>query len=312
MSQKRNHHIIPKFYLKGFRSNPLEDNPKIWVYEKNQSKSFFDGKNEKLQNPKHLTTEKVARRRDFYAFQEKDGSKNYQKYEDILEQDFEKPNNTVLDKIRSFQIIEDEDKEKFSRYITSMIMRGRSGQRIFFQSKMELREQNLEKLKKQNLSEAETKRKQEEFVTKQEKEAKGEREIKRKIEIAEKYADHICSLNWYFFLAPTPYKFIASDRPVLYNKLLDLETWLLFPISSDVCLLAMKTPYIKHRNWKDKGNGYWEIDDSNFENLREILVYSAVIELYFCKKVKWLVDFINNKLSKPELFDMTLSQILKP
>lgn len=308
MSEKRNHHVIPKLYLKGFSPDLHEANPKVWVYEK--GKPFFDGKNQKLENPRLRTTTKVASRKDFYAFEEIDGSKNYQKYEDILEQNFEKPNDSVLEKIRSFQAIEYEDKEKFSRYITSMILRGKQGQRVFSQAEVALRPEKRNELEKRKLADHEIKDRMEIFVKEQEKEAKGEREIKRKIEIAEKYAGYVCGLNWYFFIAPSRCKFITGDRPVLYNNFLNLGTWLIFPISSDVCLVAMSTPYSKHTNWKDKGNGYWEIDGNNFENLREIIVSSAIFELYFYKKAKWLVAFTNRRLDI-RLSRLTISQILK-
>jgi hypothetical protein len=86
---KRNHHLQPNFYLKGFCSDPDEKNPKVWVYEK--GKPFDDDKNQKLQNPKHLTTVKAARKRDFYAFVKEDGTKDYEKYENLLRDDFEEP-----------------------------------------------------------------------------------------------------------------------------------------------------------------------------------------------------------------------------
>lgn len=308
MSKKRNHHIIPKLYLKGFSPDSNEASPKVWVYEK--GKQFFEGTNQKLENPKLRTTTRVAFRKDFYAFEKEDGSKDYQKYEDILEQDFEKPNDIVLEKIRNFQLIDDKDKEKFSRYITSMILRGRTGQWVHSQAKAALLLEKQRELREQKLGESEIKKKLEIFVSEQEKESKGESKIKNLLEIAEKYAYYLYGLNWYFLTAPNLYKFITSDRPVLYNNFLNATTWLIFPISSDVCLMAMASTYSKHKNWKDKGNGYWEIDSINFESLRELIVYSSVIELYYYKKAEWLVEFINKRLSI-NLSNLTISQTLK-
>jgi hypothetical protein len=117
---KHRNHIQPKFYLKGFAaesSNPYQRVPDIWVYKKGEP--YVRG-----QNPYLDSINNVGYGEDFYAFQDSDGKTDFNKYENLLMKNFEQPANPVIEKIRKFEEIDENEKIILSNYIASMILRG--------------------------------------------------------------------------------------------------------------------------------------------------------------------------------------------
>jgi hypothetical protein len=72
MNTPRAHHYVPQFYLQGFTDMTRAKKPVLWVYEK--------------QKPtRRSTPTESGHQRDFYAFQDKDGTKNFE-VENLLSQ----------------------------------------------------------------------------------------------------------------------------------------------------------------------------------------------------------------------------------
>ena len=291
---KRNHHTEPNFYLKGFHSDSDEGNPKIWVYEK--GKPFYEGKTEQLQNPKHRTTKVTAVERDVYSFTKEDGAKDYEKYENLLRDNFEEPAKPMLEKLRRFEMIDDGEKKVFSRYITSMKMRGNFGKQLFYNVSHRILIDEQNNLRSQGIDEKEIEKISIESVENRKKEKDGERDKKRMIELSDK-SDFVCRLNWIFLLAPNSYEFMTSDNPVYWEELNSQRARLLFPIASKICLLATSQPYPKHKSWKVRENGFVEIDSAAIEGIREKIVREARFKVYFSRKAEWLVRFVNSRLN---------------
>lgn len=307
---KRNHHLQPNFYLKGFLSNPDEKNPKVWVYEK--GKPFYDGKTEQLQNPKHFTTEKAARKKDFYAFENENGAKNYEKYENLLRDNFEEPAKPIIEKIKRFEEINKDDKKILFKYIASMVTRGNwwknTSEQIYEmvepETKAGIEAVTLEIVKiakeqgDERFSDASKVREifQKRIFGETEKRKRGEYEKTSMIQYAERFAKELLpDLYPRFLTAPIGMPFLTSDNPVCYTSFANVEVQLIFPISSKICFLATRKNKLDDRKWKNNGKGFWQIDDKTSESIRDFIVRKAINEVYYSKKAEWLVEFINKR-----------------
>ena len=290
---KRNHHLQPNFYLKGFRSDPDEKNPKVWVYEK--GKPFYDGKTEQFQNPRHLTTEKAARKKDFYAFVKEDGIKEYEKYENLLRDNFEEPAKPVLEKLRRFEIIDDKEKEIFSLYVASMITRTESAKNIYLKT-VEEKASSMNEDYQKTLKKEENKIKITEIITSSKEDLKhGEFFPKSIIRMAENISDRFINRMYRrFLIAPDNMPFLTSDKPVFYTKLDEIRSEVIFPISSKVMFSASWIDFT-NKYWKKEENEFWQVNDETVVRKRKCIVSNAIKEVYFSKKTKWLVEFVNKR-----------------
>lgn len=277
---KRNHHLQPNFYLKGFCSNPDEKNPKVWVYERD--KPFYDGKTEQLQNPKHRTTEKVARKRDFYATVREDGTKDYEKYEDLLRDNFEEPAKPIIEKIKKFEAIDEDEKSVLARYVASMITRGEHGKFISEHS-MELAiKQNFDA--NPNLPGSVLREAENQILKLKESGEIFKEQIISKALLIESY---IVKMNWKFYTAPKNLEYFTSDNPVFSSQLSKEDGEVIFPVSSNVSLYCSRQ--------KTQDRIYENASDYIVEKTRDIIARICISEVYFSQKREWLVKFINNR-----------------
>ncbi len=281
------HHQVPQHYLKGFGVKPSYQYASIndiWVYTKGGV------------TPKLEAINDTAFVEDFYKFEREDGEIDYNTYEKFFNNSFESPTIPILNKIRNKQAISNEEKKKLSRYICLMMIRGKFGQKTFFDARINVRIELKENLEKQGCSKDEIVDGIKRLIVIQEEEIKSERDNIRRKEIAEKYADIIHNLNWQFLLAPNSFEFMTCDNPVSWKELDTKQAWLLFPISPQVCLLASFTSCSKHDNWNEV-DGFWKIDNTAFERICDKIVRRAMFEVYFSKKAEWMVNFVNNRLN---------------
>lgn len=290
MSAKRYHHKQPNFYLKGFKSSD-EGNPKVWVYEK--GKPFYDGKTEQLQNPKHLTTEKAAREKDFYAFEKEDGTKEYDKYEDLLMKEFEQPADSAIEKIRNFEEINSHEKAILSKYVASMRTRGEWWKNTYLERVIPATENDVENWNPQEYS-----RKEIEEARSYSKEmlhtTKDWIHKESIVKIAEKHASEFNKRNWHFLKSPNQLKFFTGDNPVVFiNNLFSKPSQIIFPFSSEITLIIIQDGYTVPKSWKRLTKNYWEIDQKSVENIRNDIAFVAIKEVYYSQKAEWLVRFIN-------------------
>jgi len=114
------------------------------------------------------------------------------------------------------------------------------------------------------------------------------------IEMADKLIEYLKKMNWRFLVAPKKMKFLTSDKPVYYTKINEYASEVIFPISSEITFLAFwsNSP---NTNWKELKNGFWQIDSKTVEIIRDLIVRSSIKEIYFSRKVEWLVKFVNNR-----------------
>ncbi len=313
MSAKRNHHKQPNFYLKGFKSSD-EGNPKVWVYEK--GKPFYDGKTEQLQNPKHLTTEKAARTRDFYAFENEDGTKEYDKYEDWLMKEFEQPADSVIEKIRRFQKISEAEMQIFLRYVAAMNLRG-----DWWNNKRKYLDLDLEREVKNYVKTLSNVEDQKEWLETMKKALKanecgefGKETIIQGIEDLSGF--YFQRLKWRgFLISNKDISFPTSDNPVISTSFHKENPSLFFPVSSDICFFGMglehasqitfsvkndskDTSTLNLSKWQSYDKEFWLIDVKSAETIRKFIVCSSLKEVYHSQKAEWLVRFISNRIDK--------------
>ena len=93
---KIHNHYVPKFYLKEFTEEPASEI--MFVYQKG-TKDLFRTQVKSIGNEKGLYTDEL---------------------EVVLANDIEKSANPILQKLRNFQPISDDEKLIFSRYMFSM------------------------------------------------------------------------------------------------------------------------------------------------------------------------------------------------
>jgi hypothetical protein len=115
---KRNHHVTPKLYLKGFVIKTGE--PYIWVYER--GRPYNPGDDEIANNPYKDSIKNAGVERDFYADPKEDGTQDFETFENKLEL-LEKPADSTFQKLRARQGINDDEKLTFATYIILMYRR---------------------------------------------------------------------------------------------------------------------------------------------------------------------------------------------
>lgn len=115
---KRNHHFVPKHYLKGFAD--YNDSAFIWVYrpEPRYDPGSVMGKS----NPCRLSLKRAGASRDFYATEGILDPLPPDFWENVLEKR-EQPAQRVLRKLRLGRNISDEEKAILSEYMSLMINR---------------------------------------------------------------------------------------------------------------------------------------------------------------------------------------------
>src|SRR6185295_6805696 len=105
MGQKREHHVIPRLYLKGFAES--EAKPFIWVYTK--GRPFKPGGGTLIKyNPARIPIRKAAAIPYAYSFTNSAGVFDADTYENELER-LEKPSDPIIRKIRNREMISQEE-----------------------------------------------------------------------------------------------------------------------------------------------------------------------------------------------------------
>ena len=292
---KRNHHVLPKLYLKGFVTK--KDEPYIWVYQRNQSYNpggnRYNHRDKTEKNPYLDTISNAGAELDFFADPQKDGSVDFETFENILES-LEKPANTIFQKLRAHQPITVEEKCIFSRYIILMQTRVWAG-----------REQIKESLPKTIADSAPSKDffQKTNFTDTPELRAKWKEKSE---ELGGEPAHHIKMHNriaaiapdsfrvkalqqmtWTFYVAPDNRAFFTGDNPVFIPKNNGLgknNSELSFPISTDVALIA---------SWdRSRKEGFEEAKSQIVKEINHRTV-SRASKIYFSQNYDWVVTMLD-------------------
>ena len=294
---KHRHHKQPQSFLRGFAyagTNNYQKVPDIYVYKKGVK--YEDGINPSLESIKE-----TGYGTDFYAFKKADGTEDFNTYENILMRDFEQPAQAVLEKVRRLEEIDDNERAIFLRYVASMITRGdwwkEVSEKALASSKISVKQEFLDKFKDKiykNYTQEELDKIIEDVADSVRNSERGNEGMIRK---AKDLTEILKKMNWRFLIAPENLPFLTSDKPVYYFNLDKPESELIFPVSSKITLSLSWKEIISAKKWKKRSKGIWETDHKTVALVRDLICSTAINEVYFCNKVKWLVEFINNRNS---------------
>ncbi|WP_186314446.1 DUF4238 domain-containing protein [Bacillus velezensis] len=194
--EKRNHHYISQFYLKGFldeRVIPPRE-PSLWVYDKY------------LKKLKQKGTKNVANINGYYDLKLITGDITTE-VEEFFAKKIETPSAIILKKILNQTLLSDEERIQFSHFIYFSLSRVPN-----FLNYMTWLHRNTERLKSLFDVSAEIKEIVEETISAEELTT-----LELMIESSKIFVPFIYNMNWQFHIAPQHKYFLTSDNPVILN-----------------------------------------------------------------------------------------------
>ena len=240
---KRNHHVLPRLFLKGFSAEGLW----IWRFDR-FSQIYAPGKNEGKHNPVKMSLRSAGMIRDFYAYERRDGTVEFEEFEKELEK-MEKKADAIWPLLCNGLVPSGENKIAFAEYIAHMLRRVpahfEAVQAIWEQKRPEyLSKNNIARLvagaRAMGNVEPNLEQQVEDIL------AKWGSTIPRKAQlgtmgIGPLVPRALSLMGWRLLEAPIGCHFVTSDAPVFFDKARGLKFpagELLFPISSRFALLA--------------------------------------------------------------------------
>ncbi len=268
-------HYIPQYYLRGFSS---PDDDMVWVYEKNGPLKFQS----QVKNIGHET--------NYYSLE----------VETYLANQIERPANAVIKKIRNWEKITKEDKEKLATYMVVMLKR-------VPQSKIRIKErapgvaQKLQDEWDQEISELIKKDPtQAEFLENRRSEIRAnlkkyEKNLPKDFwlllipsERTPNVINVLHQMTWHFLTYKESPVFLTCDNPVFYFTWMGIgkpESEVTFPISSNIVLWA---------TWrKDLAENYSEIKKQAIKEINRRTALNATRFVYHAKDEYWIPKFIS-------------------
>jgi hypothetical protein len=285
---KRNHHVTPKLYLKGFVIK--KDEPFIWVYKRGVP--YNPGDDKTTNNPHKVTIKVAGVERDFYADPKDDGTQDFEAFENKLEL-LEKPADPIFQKIRARQLVTNEEKHVFSGYIIQMYRRVVSGrEKVKKQLATHPYEPSNEFFEKTNLPDTPEMRAELKIIADTMRQKPGfDIQAHNRITAASPDSFMIEALHkmtWSFYLAPAPHAFLTGDNPVFISEHFGLGkniSELSFPISSDIALVASWNKFLKE--------GFSEAPPQFLKELNRRTVGGSSQHVYFSKNPEWVLTMLN-------------------
>jgi hypothetical protein len=288
---KRHHHVLPQLYLKGFTIPG--DEPHLWVYKSGQP--FHPGYGRTTDNPFKQSTRLAGAERDFYADPTPGGGKDFDTFENILES-LEKPSNSIFQKLRTSNEINEEEKTVFAQYVILMMRRVQStrdemNRRVAQPGSYRPTDHLFTKLDVARTPEAEA------YVM----------EAWQRIASTPGYGvqlhnrlaaaspdSFMCAalknMRWIFCVAPAGYFFVTCDNPVWVPKvgLGKSIAELSFPISTSIALVA---------TWNKRSReGFSIASEQIVKAVNRRTIYSAQNNVFASQTAEWIVNNFNRKM----------------
>lgn len=284
---KRQHHIVPRFYLKGFTITPGE--PFIWVYKCGEP--YAPGTGKLTNNPFKSSINSVGSERDYYAIPGQLGRQKYEAFENELEA-LEKSANPVLDKLRCGQTISEAEKDRFATYVVHLSRRvsaGRDSTNSMWPKIAEDYEPPDELYQLKGWPKTPETRMRLKAEVKLITEKPGHAiQMHRGSVLAvpeSLMTEALKMMTWHVFKAPSGQAFLTGDNPVFFDQNVGLASSIgeiSLPISSSLALVA----------------SWWKLTDQQFPEAHPIVVqeinrrtiHNASKQLYFSKCEEWVTD----------------------
>lgn len=256
-----------------------------------RGESYNPGRGKITNNPYKDSIRKITTR-DYYAFPNEDGRKDFESYENFLEK-VEKTADRVLAKLRSKQMPSPTDKKVFSRYLVQMHRRVPSYRKTLTKvaenivSQYELSKDELEKL---GLPDTENTRRKVKAIatgiaTKEGFETRLHLKVIALIENS-RITDVLSKMAWRFFVAPIGHSFLTGDNPLFICRwgLNKPDAEFSIPISSDICLAGTAL---------DCSEGFVPARPLILKELNRRTASNTVKLLFFSKNESWAVALLN-------------------
>lgn len=293
---KHNHHFLPKLYQKGFIE--AEKSPFIWVYER--GKSYNPG-HKRHHNPYRRTIKLVGAEKDHYAFMKRDGTIDFDTYENELEK-LEKPADPIFEKLRQREMITDQEKKTFASYVYLMYKRVPKRKEMFEKNWPDVFQSvSSEVVQLLDFEEARTDNAD---VTRLARISKLRSELEYELEY---YKENVpinteiplislvmesplevpkilSSMTWQFLIAPERYGFITSDDPVFAPDITKPYVEISFPISKDIALVMSRY------NLKQ---GFFITTPAVVTEINRRTASKAQHQVYYSNAEKWIVDLLD-------------------
>jgi hypothetical protein len=303
MQVKRNHHFLPRLYLKGFASET--DPSHIWEYRR--GRDYLPGliKRHKY-NPVLISLGKAGAALGEYACSKPDGTVDFNTYEDALEQ-LEKPANSVFERIRNLQSISNSDREVFAAYMATMTRRVPARKELVkeqFPSVLNTEGKRIIDLLEDAISQVHpsdidrTAMLTERLNTcRQILESYKQNGMPREIELKTivdgqmpRVREAMLRMSWQFFVAPQDRVFVTSDNPVHTFKggvgFSKPYSELTFPVSSRVVLLG---------TYRNVRQGYFPAPSELLKEVNRRVIATAMTYAYSSQKRQWIVTVMKKK-----------------
>jgi hypothetical protein len=293
---KRNHHVIPKLFLQGFAET--ENSSFIWVYEK--GKDYFLRGSKGHHNPRRVSLRKAGAIQDFYSFKTGEGEVDFDTYENELEK-LEKPSDSILRKLRSFDRINVQEKEIFAEYVFLMLKRVEQRRKLledrFPEIYQSVSSSILDPLEWQ-IDVAVLRR---DFVSfmqlsklynrfKHELESRRDTILDSGVLLQSLVMKsplglekRISEMTWQFLVAPPGYGYLTGDNPVFCPGLKHPYAEVSFPISSRVALVM---------TWHDLEEELRIARPAEVIEINRRTIEVAQKQVYYSSAETWVVDLI--------------------
>jgi hypothetical protein len=284
MNVKRHHHTLPRLYLKGF----VETKSQAFIWEYTKGKPFNPG-----HNPRRKSIGRPCATKDYYAYRHDTGDVDFDVIENLLE-DFEKPANSVFEKIRSLQWITEEEKATFSFYVIQMHRRV-PRYREELAGLLPEAAASLEPEVRRRFCLPDSKETTEFFNGIFERIKTPKYETRVHLDVlgntrSSLLIDVLRAMKWRFFVAPPNHKFLTADDPVFYFQSLGLlrpNSEVSFPISTEVALVASNAEIVRE--------GFFPAPSQVVKELNRRTASRAAHRAYFWQPEQWIVSLLEKK-----------------
>jgi len=282
---KRQHHVIPRLYLKGFVINPGE--PFIWVYKRGEG--YKSGTGKLTNNPFKDSINSAGSERDYYSNPGQPGREGYETFENELEA-LEKPANPIWNKIRSGQAISEAEKNDFAAYMIHLSRRVSAGRDLTNAMWPGIAEDyeppdELYQLKCWPKT-PETRLRLKAEVKAITQKPGHAIQMHRGTVLAgpeSLMVEALKMMTWHIFKAPAGHALLTGDNPVFYDMGFGLASSFAdvsLPLSTDLALVASW--------WKLTDQQFAEVAPAVVEEINRRTIHSASKHLYFSKSEEWV------------------------